>query len=85
MAQTTLYLLPISPQMKVPMPDGSGPLPLLGAEVPRSPYWLRRLRDGDVRVGTAPAEGSKPAAAAPGEATSKKTTKAASEPAPTKE
>ena len=30
------------------------PLPPGGAEVPRSTYWLRRLRDGDVTEGKAP-------------------------------
>lgn len=37
------------------------PLPADGAKVPRSPYWLRRLRDGDVIECSPP----KPAAKTP--------------------
>lgn len=34
--------------MRVLDPVTRKPLPEAGAEVPRSVYWLRRLRDGDV-------------------------------------
>lgn len=30
------------------------PLPAAGKDVPESFYWTRRLRDGDVTIGTAP-------------------------------
>lgn len=40
------------------------PLPAEGGKVQRSPYWLRRLRDGDVVEIPAPAK-SKPSAKAP--------------------
>ena len=38
-------------------------MPPEGGVVPASPYWLRRLRDGDVIEGAAPA--AKPAKPAP--------------------
>lgn len=31
-------------------PDTRRPLPLEGADVPSSTYWLRRLADGDVET-----------------------------------
>lgn len=34
--------------LKVVDPDTGEPLPADGADVPKTPYWLRRLRDGDV-------------------------------------
>lgn len=40
-------------------PDTREPLPAAGAEVPATPYWLRRLADGDVTLQPPPA--SRPA------------------------
>lgn len=36
--------------LRVIDPETGQPLPEGGAEVPASPYWLRRLADGDVIV-----------------------------------
>ncbi|GGA00311.1 hypothetical protein GCM10011497_33630 [Elstera cyanobacteriorum] len=36
--------------LRVLDPDTGLPLPDTGAEVPATPYWLRRLADGDVIV-----------------------------------
>lgn len=36
----------------VPLPDGSGDLPLAGKTVSRTGYWTRRERDGDIDVST---------------------------------
>lgn len=36
--------------LRVIDPDTGLPLPDTGAEVPATPYWLRRLADGDVIV-----------------------------------
>ena len=33
-------------------PETGEPLPAGGLAVPRSPYWLRRLKDGDVTLAT---------------------------------
>ncbi|HWX48126.1 MAG TPA: DUF2635 domain-containing protein [Roseomonas sp.] len=35
-----------------------------GREVPESTFWMRRLRDGDVRLADAPKPAGKPAGAA---------------------
>jgi hypothetical protein len=40
--------------LKVRDPDTRRHLPEEGAAVPRSTYWLRRLRDGDVVAASAP-------------------------------
>lgn len=36
--------------LRVLDPDTGLPLPEVGAEVPATPYWLRRLAEGDVIV-----------------------------------
>lgn len=36
--------------LRVLDPDTGLPLPEAGAEVPATPYWLRRLADGDVII-----------------------------------
>lgn len=33
-------------------PETGEPIPAEGLVVPRSPYWLRRLKDGDVTLAT---------------------------------
>lgn len=43
----TLFVKP-APGLQVRDPQTHDPLPAEGAEVPRTIYWLRRLRDGDV-------------------------------------
>ena len=45
MTQITVY--PVEGRV-VPDPELGGTLPPDGREVPRDPYWLRRLRVGDV-------------------------------------
>jgi len=53
MSLTEFYLIPKA-GVTVRDPVSGKPLPEAGANKPRSPYWLRRLRDGDVREGKAP-------------------------------
>ncbi len=50
----TLYLIP-KPGAVVRDPVTAAPLPPEGAEKPKTGYWLRRLHDGDVTEGKAPA------------------------------
>ncbi|MEW9858465.1 DUF2635 domain-containing protein [Pseudomonas putida] len=45
MTRITVY--PVEGRV-VPDPELGGVLPPAGREVPRDPYWLRRLRAGDV-------------------------------------
>ncbi|WP_424682918.1 DUF2635 domain-containing protein [Frateuria sp. YIM B11624] len=47
------YLIPKS-GVTVRDPATGKPLPEAGANKPRSSYWLRRLRDGDVSEGKPP-------------------------------
>ena len=49
-----MYLVPAE-GLSIPDPDRRDRLPAEGREVPSSDYWNRRLRDGDVRIGTPPA------------------------------
>lgn len=43
-------------------PDTRQPIPAEGREVPKNAFWVRRLRDGDVReAAPAPAAQQKPA------------------------
>lgn len=54
-----MFLRPASPDLIVPMPERNGArLPEQGQEVPNTPYWHRRLREGSVIEGKAPAEKS---------------------------
>jgi hypothetical protein len=52
-----MYLLrPASADLVIPMP-GTGDLPVTGAVVPAVDlYWVRRVKDGDVRVDEVRAE-----------------------------
>jgi hypothetical protein len=43
-----ILIQPAEPGRRVRDPITRAVLPDAGAEKPRSPYWLRRLRDGDV-------------------------------------
>ncbi len=43
-----LYVKPAVAGQKVHLEDGRGFLPEDGAEVARSMYWLRRIKDGSV-------------------------------------
>ncbi len=59
----TLFIRPTSKDIQVPIPPpGEGVLPEEGAEVEKSTYWLRRLRDGDV-VKATPKKQAKPVTA----------------------
>lgn len=49
----TLHIKPAA-GLIVRDPATAEPLPETGAEKPRSRYWLRRLRDGDVREAVEP-------------------------------
>jgi len=60
------YLIPKA-GVTVRDPATGKPLPEAGANKPRSPYWLRRRRDGDVSEGKAP-QAAKAATANKGEA-----------------
>ena len=46
-----LNVKPVSGRL-VRHPETGEPLPAEGLAVPRSPYWLRRLKDGDVTPAT---------------------------------
>lgn len=48
-----MYVKP-KPGYKIPDPDMRDMLPAIGRDVAPSPYWTRRLRDGDVITATAP-------------------------------
>lgn len=39
-----------APGREVPDPERGGLLPIKGATVPRTPYWVRRVNDKDVVV-----------------------------------
>lgn len=56
-----MYVIPIR---QTPDPDRGGYLPEAGRNVEPSPYWLRRVAEGDVRKGDPPPE---PAPATPDE------------------
>ncbi len=43
-----LNLKPTNPDLIVRDPNNRKALPVDGAEVPDTPYWRRRLKDGDV-------------------------------------
>lgn len=46
-----IFVRPARPGLIVLMPDPPhDQLPAAGASVPKSPYWLRRLRSGDVAI-----------------------------------
>ena len=49
MAEETLHLKPVAGR-RVLDPRTYAPLPAEGARVPKTPFWTRRLRDGDVEV-----------------------------------
>ena len=49
-----VYVVPAA-GLRVVDPATGQPLPAEGAEVERGTYWIRRLNDGDVTEGTAPA------------------------------
>lgn len=49
-----LYLIP-QPGLVVRDPETGRPLPPEGGVKPRTPYWLRRLREYDVAEGQPPA------------------------------
>lgn len=63
MKTPTFFLVPADGK-SVRDPDTRTALPAAGAVKPQTQYWLRRVRDGDVTVGTAPASApsAKPAA-----------------------
>lgn len=50
-----MYVIPTG-ELKIRDPDRGDHLPPEGREVPPSPFWDRRLRDGDVVEGRRPAE-----------------------------
>jgi hypothetical protein len=50
---STVYVIPAA-GLQVRDPRTAEPLPSTGAEVPRSGYWLRRLREGSVTEGRPP-------------------------------
>lgn len=54
----SMYVKPAE-GLQVRDPRNAVPLPAEGAEVPRSRYWVRRLRDGDVIEGKRPKAASK--------------------------
>ena len=49
----SVYVKP-APGLIVRDPDTREPLPAAGAWVPRTTYWVRRLRDGDVAEAAPP-------------------------------
>ena len=48
MHPTTMHVKPAREGLKVLVPSTKQALPPEGMEVPRTTYWLRRLRAGDV-------------------------------------
>lgn len=52
-----MYIIP-KKGLKIPDPEMQDMLPEQGRNVPESLYWARRVRDGDVTKGTAPAQAS---------------------------
>lgn len=58
---TTMKVRPAEGRM-VPDPDRGDVLPKEGRTVPKNQWWMRRLRDGDVVMITAPAGKQKGAA-----------------------
>ncbi|MDX9860886.1 MAG: DUF2635 domain-containing protein [Rhodospirillales bacterium] len=52
-----MYLKPADPKIKVRKPDGSHLAPE-GEDLPDTPYWRRRLKDGDV-INTRPVKAGK--------------------------
>lgn len=59
----TFYLIP-KPGRQVRDPVSAAPLPPDGAEKPKTGYWLRRVLEGDVTEGSAPAPAKASAPAA---------------------
>ncbi|WP_041388939.1 DUF2635 domain-containing protein [Polaromonas sp. JS666] len=56
-----IYLIP-APGLRVVNPATGQPLPPEGDTVEQGTYWIRRLNDGDVSEGVAPAQAAaKPA------------------------
>ncbi len=51
--EVTMFVVPESGR-RVIDPDTRQALPADGADVPRSTYWLRRLREGDVNASARP-------------------------------
>lgn len=47
-----LNVKPVSPGVSCATPRRGNPSRREGLPVPRSPYWLRRLKDGDVTLAT---------------------------------
>lgn len=51
----TMYLVPASPDLLIRDPFNMQALPVEGKEVKGNfKYWRRRLRDGDVKLGSPP-------------------------------
>lgn len=56
----TMHVRPARKGLIVRRPERDGEaLPAKGARVPRSAYWMRRLRDGDVETASKPSGGGK--------------------------
>ena len=51
----TKYLIPQS-GLTVPFEVGGKHLPPEGKDVPWTPYWARRVKEGAVKIGKAPAK-----------------------------
>jgi hypothetical protein len=51
---STIYIKPTSPKIPVKDPETRRPLADEGEHKPKSPFWMRRLRDGDVVEATPP-------------------------------
>jgi hypothetical protein len=47
-----VFVTPVAPLVRDPV--SKKPLPPEGREVPETPYWMRRLAEGDVRRAVAP-------------------------------
>lgn len=50
----TLFVIP-KKGLLVLRPDTGAPLQMQGEPVPKTTYWLRRLKSGDVTLGNVPA------------------------------
>lgn len=59
MTQETVFVKPAAGR-QVRDPATKKHIPAEGIKVPRSSYWLRRLRDGDVLAADPAAEGERP-------------------------
>ncbi|MCL1915672.1 MAG: DUF2635 domain-containing protein [Desulfovibrionaceae bacterium] len=65
MSHPAAFFVKPAPGLRIPDPASGDCLPEQGRLVPRSGYWLRRLKAGDVVLAEAPSVPAAPKKAAP--------------------